>query len=104
MLHKVEGLYTLTKLQNLQLKSNFIGEDGVDDLKGLLECPSVSSLDISDNKIETEEIVPEILMKLPNIQVVYLQNNKFNKKIAHYRKQLIIKVPTLKYIDDKPIF
>ena len=43
-------------------------------------------------------------MKLPHINVVYLQNNKFNKKIAHYRKTLIVKVPTLKYIDDKPIF
>ena len=43
-------------------------------------------------------------MKLPNIAVVYLQNNKFNKKIAHYRKHLISKIPTLKYIDDKPIF
>lgn len=35
---------------------------------------------------------------------MYLQNNKFNKKVAHYRKTLITEVPTLKYIDDKPIF
>lgn len=54
----VEGLGTLTKLQNLQLKRNRIGGNGLDDLKGLLECPSVSALDISDNHIDTEEIVP----------------------------------------------
>jgi dynein assembly factor 1 len=35
---------------------------------------------------------------------VYLQNNGFNKKVSHYRKTLITKIPTLKYIDDKPIF
>jgi dynein assembly factor 1 len=43
-------------------------------------------------------------MKMPALAVVYLQNNQFNKKIAHYRKTLITKIPTLKYIDDKPIF
>ena len=36
--------------------------------------------------------------------MVYLQNNKFNKKVAHYRKTLITEIPTLKYIDDKPVF
>ncbi len=43
-------------------------------------------------------------MKMPNLAVVYLQNNRFNKKIAHYRKTLISKMTNLKYIDDKPVF
>ena len=43
-------------------------------------------------------------MKMANLAVVYLQNNQFNKKIAHYRKYLISKMANLKYIDDKPIF
>ena len=43
-------------------------------------------------------------MKMPNLAVVYLQNNQFNKKIAHYRKSLISKMSNLKYIDDKPVF
>lgn len=50
------------------------------------------------------EFVDDILKKMPNIAVVYLQNNGFNKKISHYRKTLITKMPELKYIDDKPIF
>ena len=41
---------------------------------------------------------------MPNLAVVYLQNNRFNKKIAHYRKTLISKMTNLKYIDDKPVF
>lgn len=101
---KVEGLEKLTKLTNLQIKRNRIGSEGLEDIKGLLECPSISALDISDNFIETEEIIPEILKKMPEIAVVYLQNNKFNKKVSHYRKTLISQIPTLKYIDDKPIF
>jgi len=40
------------KVQNVQLKRNRIGGDGIEDLKGLLECPSISALDISDNHID----------------------------------------------------
>lgn len=100
----IEGLGTLSKVQNFQIKRNKIGAEGLDDLRGLLECPSISALDISDNIIETTEIVSEILKKMPSLAVVYLQNNKFNKSIAHYRKKLISEIPNLKYIDDKPIF
>lgn len=74
------------------------------DVVGLLECQSISALDLSDNKIDDELFVDDILAKLTNINVVYLQNNGFNKKIPHYRKTLISKIATLKYIDDKPIF
>jgi dynein assembly factor 1 len=41
---------------------------------------------------------------MANLNVVYLQNNGFGKKVSHYRKTLITKIPTLKYIDDKPVF
>lgn len=43
-------------------------------------------------------------MKMPNIAVVYLQNNDFTKKISHYRKSIISRIPGIKYIDDKPVF
>ena len=101
---KVEGLSALTKLQNLQLKRNRIGGDGIADLEGLLECPSVSALDISDNHIDCESIVDDLLVKMPQLAVVYMHNNPFTKKIAHYRKTVISKIGTLKYIDDKPVF
>ena len=41
---------------------------------------------------------------MANLTVVYLQNNGFNKKVSHYRKTLITKIPGLKYIDEKPVF
>ena len=41
---------------------------------------------------------------MPSIAVVYMQNNEFTKKISHYRKAVISKIPTIKYIDDKPVF
>ena len=33
-----------------------------------------------------------------------MQNNEFTKKISHYRKSIISKMPHIKYIDDKPVF
>ena len=54
MIEKVSGLGKLTKLSNLQLKRNRIGTDGLNDVNGLLECPSISALDISDNRISAE--------------------------------------------------
>ena len=104
MIERVSGLGNLKKLENLQLKRNRIGSDGIDDVIGLTECPSISALDISDNKIATELILPEVLVKMPKIAVLYMQNNQFTKKISHYRKTLITQIPTIKYIDDKPVF
>lgn len=65
----------MKKLSNLQLKNNRIGNEGLSDVIGLLECPNISALDISNNKIITDEFLPEVLMKMPQIAVVYLQNN-----------------------------
>ena len=33
-----------------------------------------------------------------------MQNNGFVKRIPHYRKSIISRKPTLKYVDDKPVF
>ena len=57
MIERISCLATLEKLSTLQLKRNQIGADGIPDLIGLLECQSISALDLSDNKIETEGII-----------------------------------------------
>ena len=47
---KVEGLGKLVNLDNLNLKGNKLGQKkdmDVECLKGLLECPSITTLDIS---------------------------------------------------------
>ena len=41
---------------------------------------------------------------MPNLKVLYLQNNECTKKIKNYRKTVISKIPTLKYLDDRPVF
>ena len=46
LITKVEGLECNTELDSLYLARNRIGCNSVDDLKGLLDCPSVISLDL----------------------------------------------------------
>lgn len=78
------------------LKENRLGKDErngaatcFDSLKGLLECPSISHLDIQNNYIEDEKILEEILAKMPNLSVLLCKGNNFVKKIKNYRKTLI---------------
>jgi dynein assembly factor 1, axonemal len=112
LITRVENLGALVKLETLQLKRNRIGKvnsEGekkscVEDLKGLLECPSLSVVDLSDNFIDDPEILPEILEKMPKLAVLYLQGNPVTRSIKNYRKTLISRIPTLKYLDDRPVF
>ena len=111
LIDKVDGLDQLPKLSTFYAKRNKLGRYKVDGeinniaaLKGLLDCPSISCLDISDNYLDDPAIVEEILMKMPNLGVIYSQGNDFQKKISSYRKVLIAKIPTLKFVDDRPVF
>ena len=103
----ITGLSSLVRLDSLYLKSNRIGTgDGgaLGDLKGLLECPSLSNVDLSDNRVDDEKCLEEIFVKMPNLLVLYLPNNDITKKIQPYRKAMIAKLPKLRYLDDRPVF
>lgn len=70
----------------------------------MLDCPSIKVLDISDNYIEDERILEEVIYKMPNLRVLYMQGNPVTKKIRNYRKTLTHRIPDLKYLDDRPVF
>ena len=105
LIKKIENLKGLTSLSNLLLKRNRIGIKGLEDLYGLLELgKEFAVLDISDNLIDDPKIVDDILTKFIDLRVIYLKGNDVVRKIPNYRKTLISRIDTLKYIDDKPIF
>ena len=104
MIATVEGLENLENLDMLYLARNRIGRNGLDDLRGLLDCPSITTLDLQNNKIDDPLILDEILVNMPNLKVLYLQNNPCVNKIKQYRKTMIARLPTLKYLDDRPVF
>ena len=106
-IRRITGLSTLRVLDSLYLKRNRIGTgpDGVlKDLEGLLECPSLANIDLADNRVDDENALEEIFVKMPNLLVLYLQNNEIAKKIQPYRKVMIAKLAKLRYLDDRPVF
>ena len=90
MLTRVDGLSCLKMLENLQLKRNRIGRSGgVEEALGLVECPSPTCVDISDNYIEDEGVLVEVYVKLRKIAVIYMQGNSYIKKMRNYSKTMI---------------
>lgn len=70
---------------------------------------NLNVLDLTNNKIdfETDEEVQEfleILKQMDSLGVLYLTGNKVIRKIRNYRKTLIVGLPNLKYLDDRPVF
>lgn len=107
MLLKVEGLQNCDSLDTIYLKRNRIGRDPMGDieaLKGLLDRPNLTCIDLSDNELKDPEIVSQIFEKLPDLRVLYLSNNPVTRNIQNYRKHMISKLPQLTYLDDKPVF
>ena len=102
-IERIEGLEGL-QLDTLYLARNRIGWNGIEDLKGLLECPSLTCIDLQKNNIEDAAVLPEIFEKMPELRVLYLLDNKFAKGIKNYRKTMTIKLPKLSYLDDRPVF
>jgi dynein assembly factor 1 len=72
MIERVSGLANLDVLDTLHLKNNRIGKGGYEDILGLLERPSLTCVDLSNNYIDDPQILEEVLMKMPKIAVLYL--------------------------------
>eukprot|EP00051_Salpingoeca_urceolata_P032696 m.16939 g.16939 ORF g.16939 m.16939 type:complete len:502 (+) comp5356_c0_seq2:172-1677(+) len=97
---KIEGLENLPALGTLQCSHNRCST--ADDLRGLLQCPSIRVVDFSHNRLDDPDIV-EVFAAMPNLRVVNLMGNPAIKKIANYRKTLILRCPQLSYLDDRPV-
>lgn len=102
-IERIEGLENCKDLNTLILSKNKIGFGGLEDIEALVNT-NVCSLDIQDNRLDDPDILPEVLMQMPALRVLYLKGNPAAKKIVNYRKSITVYCKDLRYLDDRPVF
>eukprot|EP00039_Didymoeca_costata_P028835 m.22256 g.22256 ORF g.22256 m.22256 type:complete len:423 (-) comp7381_c0_seq1:4322-5590(-) len=98
---KIEGLEFNTALTTLNLAHNHISD--IESLRGLLDCPSIRIVDLSNNTIADPDVLT-VFEQMPELRVLNVMGNEFIRKIPHYRKTMIVRCKNLSYLDDRPIF
>jgi dynein assembly factor 1 len=124
-LARIEGLSGLINLNTLNLSQNAIERIDTGALSGLpalatlvlsknrfqtaadveaiLECPSITNVDLSSNDIEDADVV-SIVAGLPNLACLSLTGNPFLRTTRQYRKSTLVAMPKLTHLDDRPVF
>ncbi|XP_026671572.1 dynein assembly factor 1, axonemal homolog [Ceratina calcarata] len=100
-IRRIENLDGLKFLNSLNLSHNYL--QGTADIDHLRLLDNLAVLDISHNRIDTDQVV-NILGDMKNLRVVSLMGNPVLKTIRLYRKTMILKCINLKYLDDRPVF
>eukprot|EP01062_Namystynia_karyoxenos_P058606 TRINITY_DN50125_c0_g1_i1.p1 TRINITY_DN50125_c0_g1~~TRINITY_DN50125_c0_g1_i1.p1 ORF type:complete len:519 (+),score=218.22 TRINITY_DN50125_c0_g1_i1:95-1558(+) len=106
---KVEGLAGLP-LETLQLSHNRIAK--LADLRGLAECPSIGTLDISHNQIsvdkeageQSEDLIALLREALAELKCLYVQGNEIGGQTRYWRRKVVGGIKTLTYMDERPVF
>eukprot|EP00744_Colponema_vietnamica_P006774 GILI01009821.1.p1 GENE.GILI01009821.1~~GILI01009821.1.p1 ORF type:complete len:705 (+),score=161.32 GILI01009821.1:31-2145(+) len=88
----------------IQLKNNHLKEPR--DLLQLLTFSNLTSLDLSNNRIENRDGEFMLLLAaMPQLKSLMLQGNPCVRQITpQYRKQILKILPNLMYLDDRPVF
>ena len=96
------GIQLLPRLTTLQITHNRLKMS--EDLLALLDCPSLTVVDLSHNEIDDNDVGQKVLFKMPQLACLYLQGNPVVGTMRHYRKNMVVNIRTLNYLDDRPVF
>jgi dynein assembly factor 1, axonemal len=100
-LKKLEGLTCCPLLTTLIATDNLLSD--YDSVAHVAGCKALLTLDLQNNKIDDPAIV-DVLTQIPDLRCLYLKGNPVVSKIKSYRKTIIAQIPTLTYLDDRPVF
>jgi dynein assembly factor 1, axonemal len=87
------------------LQTLLVSHNRLSQLNGLQGCTALLSLDVSHNALENEEKVDAGLQPLRcSLRTLLLHGNALCRTVPHYRKRWIVTFPSLKFLDDYPVF
>lgn len=95
------ALAGLPSLATIVLSKNRFQTAG--DVEAILECPSITNVDLSSNDLEDESVVA-VMAGLPHLACLALTGNPFVRTMRHYRKTALAAMPKLTHLDDRPVF
>jgi hypothetical protein len=66
-------------------------------------CEHLSTLDLSENEIDSSEDVFDEIVKNKNVACLYLKSTPLSRGFKNYRKRLVAALRKLKFLDDRPV-
>ncbi|KAI9187577.1 hypothetical protein H9P43_001966 [Blastocladiella emersonii ATCC 22665] len=74
------------------------------DIAVLRDCTALTVLDLHHNAIDDRAAVTDVIWHIPNLAVLTLHHNPVLQSLAQYRRNTIVQIQSLTYLDDRPVF
>lgn len=97
----LDGLEGCDMLRTLDVSFNLITD--INECQAVKKLPILGAFDLRENKIENHEEVLPFFAELPKLELLYLRGNPCVRKIANYRKIMIVTIPGLLYFDERNV-
>lgn len=98
-IESLEGLSSIPNLETLLASRN-----RVRNLRGVEGNRKLMTIDVSKNAIEREEDIVPWILEMEGLRSCMLQGNRFVTSMQSYRKKIIAWVPSLRFMDQCPVF
>ncbi|KAI9218895.1 hypothetical protein BC828DRAFT_193087 [Blastocladiella britannica] len=95
-------LASLPNLSSLHVANNKLGPHAAA-IAVLRDCPALSVVDLHHNNLTDPECLTDVVWHMPHLAVLTMQHNPVLQAVVQYRRNAIVHVRSLTYLDDRPV-